>query len=71
MSMVISKIEVLRKTYLRKICENVLAPKEDTVNLADKSSASSSLIAKNLANILGGASCNYLPDKKREDCLLT
>lgn len=69
--MAIGKVEALRKIYLRKICENVLAPKEDTVNLADKSSASSSLIAKNLADILGGAKCTYLPPGQETGRLFT
>jgi len=69
--MAISKIEALRKIYLQKICVNVLAAKEDTVNLADKSSASSSLIAKNLAGILGGAKCKYLPPGQETGRLFT
>lgn len=59
--MVLGKIKVLRKEYHVRICNELLAKKNGTVNIADVSSPASKQIALELADILGGANCTSPP----------
>jgi hypothetical protein len=67
--MVINKIGELRKNYLDRICEEILAKKKDTVNIADIGSKASKNISNKLAVLIGGARCSHPPTGQKAGML--
>lgn len=67
--MVIEKINILRKKYLDRICEQILAKRKGTVNIADTGSKASIKISNKFAELIGGARCSEPPDGQKAGML--
>lgn len=56
-----NQLTSLRKQYHENISKNLLSFRNETINIADKSSASSCLISEEVAKRIGGALCHTAP----------
>lgn len=63
--MIISRATILRKNYHNRICRQVLAKRNGTINIADVSSKASRNIANKLAELIGGAQCKPPPEGQK------